>query len=560
METTKNNTSTKPQLNARGGIDRQSSRESSGLVSSGSTGSGSQLMQPVITAEALAPTPTPVLAPEKTPVQTASMLGNLQSATDSYTQGLKDKAATDDVGRATALDAYLNAQKSARGVTSMQNDAYAVSGGVNDITPELNDINDRIRQEQRGLDLAKRAVTEKGGGLKSGAAAELSNLERVSLQKQADLSIIQMAVQGRYDSAKEIADRAVSARFEQQQNDLDVARFNYTENKDLFTKSEQRAFESEQADRERKLTEERENANAIYDLGIKAQQDGAPAGVVERMLAAKTKQEAAAIGGSYIGALDREAKRSQLYTNSLQQQKLLAELNPTNDVADGDLVAYAQQFADSGKLPSVSELKQSGLSISQVTEYAKQSPKQDGAILSSSTGIKSSSLSPAQEDGIAALYDIRKKTAELKLLDEERQKGLTSAVIGKTFGSQDQQKYVDLRQEIVDLLARARTGAALTASEEKFYADQLPGRVGQLGVIPGTGMGLFGANTQDKLNNFESKIEGTLQTRLNATGSVIQGYSKVKVPVLGEKTVGEIVDIGGTQYRVLPDGTLTDII
>lgn len=258
--------------------------------------------------------------------------------------------------------------------------------------------------------------------------------------------------------------------------------------------------------------------------------------------------------------LDIASKRSSIYTSQLQQQKLLAELNPDNTSDNDAIIAYAQQFMETGKLPNVSEMKAAGITASQITEYAKQAPKQDGQILSASTGIKPSSLSSAQEDGIASLYDITQKVAQLKELDQQRQQGLTSALTGKVFGSEDQQRYLDLRQEIIDLLARARTGAALTASEEKFYADQLPGRVGQSFVIPGTDKGLFGVSTQSRLDNFESKIKGTLDTKLSASGAVIHGYSTIEIPSLGEYKVGDILDIGGEQYRVLPDGTLTDII
>ncbi len=513
-----------------------------------------------ITSSALSPVPQAKLGTPAPATQATGMMAEFEDGTDTYTKNLEAQRKASETKKGTALDDYLGGLESAKGLTTLTAESYAGKGGVDEITPELNDINDRIRREQLSMRRRTEAIQEKGGGLQMGANSEINNIERESFSKQADLAIIQMAVQGRYDSAKEIADRAVSAKLEQQTNDLAIKKFNYEENKDLFTKDEQRQFEAEQGNRERKLQEEKDNATAIYELGLQAQSDGAPTSVVQKMFQAKTKEDAMALGGSYLGALDRQVKQSQLYTSSLQQQKLLAELNPTDQGNSGDLVAYGHQFAETGKLPSVTELKQSGLSVAQVTEYAKQAPKPDGSILSTNTGIKSSSISTAQEDGINALYDIHKKVAELKAFDEERQKGLLSAGLGKVFGSGDQQRYMDLRGEIVDLLARARTGAALTAQEEKFYADQLPGRVGQVGVFPGTDAGLFGTNTQNRLDNFATKIQGTLNTRLSGTGTVIQGYSKVQVPSLGEKTVGEIVNIGDAQYRVLPDGTLTDII
>jgi hypothetical protein len=94
--------------------------------------------------------------------------------------------------------------------------------------------------------------------------------------------------------------------------------------------------------RDRKLADEKENQTAIYDLGIQASADGAPSSVVERMLKAKTREEALAIGGSYIGALDRQAKQANIaqgWANlnlrqqevNLSRERLNAELNATGN-------------------------------------------------------------------------------------------------------------------------------------------------------------------------------------------------------------------------------------
>ena len=305
-----------------------------------------------ISSASLAPQPkTKVQSEQATPSSTLAtgMMAEFEDSTDSYTKNLEAQAQSTEKVKNTALDDYLSGLNNAQGTTALTADAYSVAGGVDSITPELNDINDKIRREQLSLRRRTEAIQEKGGGLASGANAEIGNLERESFAKQADLSIIQMAVQGRYDSAKEIADRAVSAKLEQQQNKLDILRFNYEENKELFTKAEQRKFESDQADRERKLEEEKENATAIYDLGLQAQLDGAPSAVVQRMFQAKTKEEAMAIGGSYIGALDRENKRLQNQNLREQISERANSGNPNgtlNGKAQTAAQASANGFAD----------------------------------------------------------------------------------------------------------------------------------------------------------------------------------------------------------------------
>lgn len=281
-----------------------------------------------INSTTLSPRESATLAEPRQATQMTGMQAEFEDATNSFTQNLQAQAQALEAPVKNGLDSYLSQLRDSRGQTALTAEAYRTQGGVDSITPELNDINDRIRREQLALRRRTEAIQKNGGGLASGAAAEIQNLERESFAKQADLSIIQMAVQGRYDSAKEIADRAVAAKLEQQTNDLAIAKFNYDENKERFTKAEQRAFEAQQADRERKLETDRQNAQSIYELGIQAIADGAPSAVVERMLQAKTREQALALGGSYIGALDRQAKQASIaniYDQIASRQTALRE-------------------------------------------------------------------------------------------------------------------------------------------------------------------------------------------------------------------------------------------
>lgn len=417
----------------------------------------------------------------------------------------------------------------------------------------------KLRQDLRNFE----TNAKERGVDRSFADSAKSKLQADAAAELADLSIIENAQTGNLTQAQAEVDRVLqnklqSFQFENTAIQQEIDRLNSIDTRESKQRAEQLSIALDT--RKQNIEKAQSDQKARLDYMTQAAANGADTQTLDAIRNAQTPEEAALHAGPWIGRLDRMKVSSSLYTDSLQQKKLLAELNPTGTVNNDSIVAYGQQYAETGKIPTVSELKQSNLSISQVTEYAKQLPKQNGSILSSSTGIKSSSLSSTQEDGISALYDILQKTSQLRDLDDQRQKGLISAGVGKVFGSADQQRYIDLRTEIVDLLARARSGAALTTEEVRTYESQLPGRIGEVGVIPWTDLGLFGADTNKRIDNFESKIDGTLKTKLSTTGVVIQGYSKVNVPSLGEKTVGEIINIGETKYRVLPDGTLTDII
>lgn len=223
----------------------------------------------------------------------AEMTYGAQTATDTYNQNLQNQQAVALASKNQAGDAYKQFLGTMQGQTGLESDLYSQKGGVDDVQKELNDINNQILAEQNALINKTLKLEKNAQGMLAGALQDqMGDVERESLRKQADLSIIQMGIQGRYDSAKAVADRAVSAYLEKQSITNDILKFNYQESKDLFTTAEQRAFESAQADRERKLSQDREDMTAIRNLAIDAQRAGASTATVQAMLSSKTLEEA----------------------------------------------------------------------------------------------------------------------------------------------------------------------------------------------------------------------------------------------------------------------------
>lgn len=211
------------------------------------------------------------------------------------------------------------------GETRLTANEYA--GTVDPAKQELNQINQQMNEEALAARRRTEAVLQIPGITKEQAQDKINEISRVNASKLADLAVVQMAKQGAYDSAKEIADRAVQAKVEDQKNKLNALMFTYTENKELFTKAEQRAFEVAQDDRKRKLDAEEKNLQRISDLSLEALKDGAPASVVTKMRNAKTEAEAISIGGQYIGATDRAYKKAQT-------AKIYAEIAKDRATAD----------------------------------------------------------------------------------------------------------------------------------------------------------------------------------------------------------------------------------
>lgn len=241
----------------------------------------------------------------------------------------------------------MTALNTAQGQTALQDQAY--SGTVDPAKQELNDINQRLNEETLAGRRRVEAVLTIPGITKAQAQDKINEISRVNTSTQADLAIIQMAKQGQYDSAKEIADRKVSALVEEQKIKIDTLKFVYDNNKELFTKAEQRQFEVAQADRERKLNQEEKRLQEVNAIALSALEAGAPTRVVEKMFKAKTLAEATKLGGQYVGALDRQVKlanieQSRAATRASNRANqpvntsgVIAQLNPQQQIKFGQL-------------------------------------------------------------------------------------------------------------------------------------------------------------------------------------------------------------------------------
>lgn len=247
----------------------------------------------------------------KPATQMAGLGGVIEQSANSFTQNLETQRTNAQTLKEKSLDSLLKGMMNSPGELALTDEAYKST--VDPAQDELNDINNQILAEQHGLRRRLESIAKNSTG---GSATNLANLqnsvERESIAKQADLSVIQMAKQGKYDSAKAIADRAVAAKFEEQRNTNEALRINYEDHKDLFNTAEQRAFESSLSDRNRVLDREEADLKQISDLSLNALQNGAPASIASQMRSAKTVMDAMAIGGGYVDALDRQLKRAQI--------------------------------------------------------------------------------------------------------------------------------------------------------------------------------------------------------------------------------------------------------
>ncbi len=213
-----------------------------------------------------ADTPTPANVPPPTPTTGYTGLqGTVNATADAFTQNLADNASKTKTDYTTSLNDYIKSALSSPTKSALSADAYA-TGGVNTAESELNDINHQILADQRATDNQIRALKENPEGLfGTGLSQKIQEVQDKGTQRQADLSIIALARQGKYDLAKKVADQAVEAKFEAQKQKNDILKFAFEENKDLFTKAEQEQFQVAQADRNRTLDTEKAKEIARYN-------------------------------------------------------------------------------------------------------------------------------------------------------------------------------------------------------------------------------------------------------------------------------------------------------
>jgi len=235
--------------------------------------------------------------------------------------------------------------------------------------------------------------------------------------------------------------------------------------------------------------------------------------------------------------------------DQLKKAEIISQIN-ARSVASGidqdALVGYQNQYASTGSLTGVPKNL-----VGEVTSGAKAIPRQTGTIVDSITGVKSSAINDTLQGGYANLYSVINLAKELKELDKQRWGGLVAGTVGKVLGSSDQAAFISTGDQIVDLLARARSGAALTATEEQRYSSLIPGRFNNpLG---------FGTDSQVKIDNLIRNLSNDLENKLKANGLSIYGFSKVGSGD-EEYLVGDIVvSSDGRTGRILPDGSVAII-
>ena len=409
---------------------------------------------------------------------------------------------------------------------------------IQGLTNQLTEISNRTTAQQ--LAVSEQPIL---GSIVSGQQARI---QRNNAIEALTISSTLAAKQGNLALAQSNINRAIDLKYEPIEQEINNKLKLLSLNRDALSGAEKKVADAQT----RKLNLELEQAkdlkdieNQVADFSIQLAKNGAPQSVVDKAMKSGSVLGAVSIGAKY---LQSPAEKAQVAYQIAQTSKIYNDMKSSGIVDPTTSLAYAQEYASTGKIPT-------GLpkgTFGEVAAFAKALPKQQGEIVSTQTGVVPVGAS-AQIAALGEVYSITELAEQLKELDKERVGGVISGTLGKIFGSDDQQRYIDTRLQIVDLIARARSGAALTAEEEKRYSGMLPGRADEAFFL--------GVDSQTKIDNFISTVNSDLKNKARAKGWSIYGVTEINVA--GEEyIVGDIIqNEKGVTGRINSDGSITVI-
>jgi len=498
-----------------------------------------------ITSESLAPQAEVQVTNPQTGTAMAGLGGALEAQTDSFAQGLTDTRNQREAEKNQSRTDFSSLVANRTGLEgfSLQADQDA---GVFEADSALQDINNELRTEQLGRRRSVEALQGQGN-LKGTTQSQVNNINRDSYSKQADMAIVQLAAQGRFNSASALADRKANAMFEQEQNQIDAAKITYEDNKDLYNKAEQREFETALTDRTNRVQAEKEQMQAVQNLALQAQLDGAPPDIVSEMMKSKTLADASALGGQFVGALDREQQRASIRSSNASAR---ASDALTNERAYNSLIARAE----AGDSEAIAELGIVTEGVDNVGIYGEMAnsvggkPLPAGAIVSLEKAITVAS----QLNTLSSLFQ---DDRQLRGLTDENgnEIGVDLAPITKAFRSNNPfdvkaQQITASINAIIPNLARGIYGevGVLTDTDVTRYAQTIP----NLGSVEEVQDAMLAMTMKTVKNSVQNKLvinarNGADVSQQIATLEQLEGTVGAAMLPLNQKT---------TEYNALVQG------
>lgn len=262
-------------------------------------------------------------------------------------------------------------------------DEYA-NQGLEEKQKALIGYDNQLKQEQRALDIETRRLQENPEGKLSGNLnAQIADVQRKSLQKQADIAILKSAAQGDITTAQNIIDQKVELEFGEVQDQVDLAK-EYLNLIQPSLSAEEKKKAQKQAmfldERQRLLDDEKTQKKEAMDIGLEVAKNG------NASLANQIFQ--LANSGQVDKAISLGMSGGGLYT----APKGSGTMSDRQEAYYDDLSYYVEQGADQATIQKVLGLK--------YPEYRNQIASDIGSVTPESTAVNQ------EVNNIAAEYSL----------------------------------------------------------------------------------------------------------------------------------------------------------
>jgi len=218
----------------------------------------------------------------------SSYVENMASAS----QTASDKTITEK--DTSGLD-YLKA------LTDSENIPSSIDYTAQDKAKKISDkLNAQIMADAKATRDRIEQVKQTFGGTTAGAQQEIGRIQNESSNHQADLAILKFVADNDYQGAADIADRQLKNKLEASRIKLEGLKFIYTENKEMFNKAEDRAYQEKIKNDERAYDEKVKFETDLNNLKLKAAEHKVDATTLQKMGEAKTISEAIDIGRNWM--------------------------------------------------------------------------------------------------------------------------------------------------------------------------------------------------------------------------------------------------------------------
>jgi hypothetical protein len=521
---------------------------------------------PVISTDNLTSNPTPVKLPPTTTPTEAGGLSSFVGTVTAQNQAELDKQAaakaeqdkinSEKLSKEQSGKAYVNqllGQQTPSALASTEYAAVQSSGtSVDTAAKELRDINNQILAEQQANRRQIETLQTNGMLTKEQAQAQINELSRQSASKQADLAIVQLAKQGNYTLAKDVADRKINAELEQQKLNLSALQFVYSENKDIFTKDEQRQFESKLTAETRKYEEDKAAKKTLSDTKIEMMKTagaaGAPSSVLQDMQNQTTPEGVITAAGVYGQDQLKQLQAKQIQANI---DKIYSEIKANKEISidTPGIGEYAPLINGASGL--VANTKKQTIKTNIVNALANGNYETAYAEVANAVSDGLTGTTKQRFDD--SMIDINVMNGMRNAIEQYTNSGGdlgflkgTADTIAKKFGQlKTDPRFASLGVQLTREFQAYRnqmTGAAFTPQESKEY----------LSVNPRTNatLDLNLATIDGALSQLRNRVTSTINAKLPSAASL---YQKVQDQVEQNKDPQtKIIDLGKSNPSLQP--------